>query len=181
MKQQILSLLRSTQRPGIENLIKYMEESDFFTAPCSTQYHLCKEGGLAEHSLNVYKRMADSWFTTDKTIDTNSIRITALLHDIGKATYRGKPNYTANILKSGKVSDNKPYETNKDRLYIPHEIVSLQIISKFIDLTEEEEYAILWHNALYVPMGRELNGKERPLQLLLHFSDLWVSRFEEVD
>jgi 23S rRNA maturation-related 3'-5' exoribonuclease YhaM len=181
MKQQIIELLRSTERPGIENLINHMEEIGFFTAPCSTQYHLCKEGGLAEHSLNVYDYMMAFYCGTDMTIEPNSITITSVLHDIGKAIYRGKPNYIPNILASGKVSTAKPYETNKDRLYISHEVISLQIISKFIELTEEEEYAIYYHNGLYTATGRDLNGKERPLQTLLHMADLWVSRFVEVD
>lgn len=186
MKNKIIELLRSTERPGIENLIHHMEEIGFFTTPCSTQYHLCKEGGLAEHSLNVSQQMHEFYWTIDNniadTIDDKSIIVVALLHDIGKSTYRGKPNYIPNILKStGKKSEAKPYESNKDRLYIPHEIVSLQIISKYIELTEEEEFAILYHNGMYVPSGRDINGKERPLQLLLHFADMWCSRFVEVD
>jgi 23S rRNA maturation-related 3'-5' exoribonuclease YhaM len=184
MKHQIIELLRSTERPGIENLIQHMEEIGFFTAPCSTQYHLCKEGGLAEHSLNVFNFLWEAYSTNSmigKEASLSEIKIAALLHDIGKATYRGKPNYIPNILKStGKKSEAKPYESNKDRLYIPHEIVSLQIISKYIELTEEEEFAILYHNGMYVPSGRDINGKERPLQTLLHMADLWVSRFVEV-
>jgi 23S rRNA maturation-related 3'-5' exoribonuclease YhaM len=185
MKERIIELLRSTERPGIENLINYMEnESDFFTAPCSTQYHLCKEGGLAEHSKNVYDFMNHIYVSESNYyngITRSELILVSLLHDIGKSTYRGKPNYIPNILTSGKVSAAKPFESNKDRLYIPHEIISLQIISKYIELTEEEEFAILYHNGLYVSSGRDINGKERPLQLLLHFADMWCSRFVEVE
>jgi 23S rRNA maturation-related 3'-5' exoribonuclease YhaM len=187
MKEKIIELLRSTERPGIENLIQHMEEIGFFTVPCSTQYHLCKEGGLAEHSWNVYVFMGefaaavDHYGPMSDSVTVDSMIISSILHDIGKSTYRGKPNYIPNILKSGEVSKAKPYESNSDRLYIPHEIVSLQIISKYIELTEEEEFAILYHNGMYVPSGRDINGKERPLQLLLHFADMWCSRFVEVD
>ena len=182
MKTKIIELLRSTEREGIENLINYMEnESNFFTAPCSSQYHGCKEGGLAEHSLNVYLLLSNVYKASNlmEKLNEYSIIISSLLHDLGKSTYRGKPNYIPNILKSGKVSEAKPYETNPDRLYIEHEIVSLQIASKYIELTDEEEFAILFHNGLYVSSGRELNGKERPLQTLLHFADLWSNRFIE--
>ena len=110
MKQKIIELLRSTQRPGIENLINYMEnESDFFTAPCSTQYHLSKEGGLAEHSLNVFHKMWDTAaamgfaFQGDKEEKRSNIIITALLHDLGKSGQYGKPNYVPNYLKGGKI------------------------------------------------------------------------------
>jgi len=190
-KEQIITILEETNRPGITDLIQYMQYNDFFTAPCSSMYHLCREGGLAEHSLSVYQfgfwllespsfAIAEQYKLSQLHPDSNpSWSIVSLLHDIGKSTYRNKPNYTPNILKSGKISDSKPYETNKDRLFISHEIVSLQIISKFIELTEEEEFAILYHNGMYTASGRDIQGKERPLQQLLHFCDMWCSRFIE--
>ena len=47
MKEKFLELLRSTNREGIEEIIKFMEEStDFFTAPASTRFHGDHEGGL---------------------------------------------------------------------------------------------------------------------------------------
>lgn len=181
IKQHIIYLLRKTARPGINNLIAHMEENGFFTAPCSGQYHGCKEGGLAVHSLNVCEMMCYLHLNTDifETIDNHSIIIASLLHDMGKAAYHNKPNYVPNILKSGKQSEDKPFTTNQERLYISHEIVSIQIVSKYIELTEEEEFAILYHNGLYTSSGRDIQGKERPLQQLLHFCDMWCSRFTE--
>ena len=57
-KEEILGLLRTVKRDGIENIIKYLENSDFFTAPASTRFHNSCEGGLAAHSLNVYHNLA---------------------------------------------------------------------------------------------------------------------------
>ena len=54
LKNQFIELLRSTKREGIENLIKFLEKSDFFTAPSSTRFHGAYKGGLLVHSLNVY-------------------------------------------------------------------------------------------------------------------------------
>ena len=54
-KEKITELLLSTNREGMDKLVEHMENGGFFTAPCSTRYHLSKEGGLAEHSLNVYE------------------------------------------------------------------------------------------------------------------------------
>ncbi len=177
MKNTIEKLLRSTNRTGIDGLINHLESINFYKSPCSGAYHLSKEGGLAEHSLNVYNFGANN---LSMLIDyASSWIIVSLLHDVGKADYRGKPNYVPNYLKSGELSTAKPYETNKDRLYISHEIVSLQIISKYIELTEEEEFAILYHNGLYVASGRDIQGKERPLQQILHFADMYCSRFIE--
>jgi 23S rRNA maturation-related 3'-5' exoribonuclease YhaM len=123
MKERIIELLKSTCRPDIYKLIEHMEEIGFFTAPCSSQYHLAKDGGLAEHSLNVYdemRRVGNAIFFATCTESENSIIISSLLHDLGKASYRGKPNYIPNILASGKISDKKPFETNKDLLLADH-------------------------------------------------------------
>jgi len=182
MKQQIIELLVSTQRPGIGNLINHMEEIGFFTAPCSTQYHLCKEGGLAEHSLNVYNTMVRFYNgQSDFTTEQGTVAIVALLHDLGKAGQYGKPNYVPNYLKGGKISEAKPFETNKDLLAVPHEIRSIHIASQFIELTEQESFAILMHNALYGDLKYAYSGKETPLSMLLHFADLWCAKVAEVD
>lgn len=47
-------ILRDTKRDGIEELIKYLESTDFYTAPASSRFHCDYEGGLVSHSLNVY-------------------------------------------------------------------------------------------------------------------------------
>lgn len=195
MKNRIEELLMGTGRAGMENLIEHMEENGFFTAPCSTGYHLSKEGGLAEHSLNVYAVAKDiSFLLCDgpegipkETED--ALIICALLHDIGKMGQFGKPNYVPNMLKGRatkanpnpepKQSESKPYKGNPELKYIDHEVRALSIISKYIDLTEEEQQAILWHNGLYGPFKYEIQGKETPLYMIIHFADMWASRVIE--
>lgn len=39
MKEEFIELLRSTKREGIEDLINFIEKTDFFTAPASTRFH----------------------------------------------------------------------------------------------------------------------------------------------
>jgi 23S rRNA maturation-related 3'-5' exoribonuclease YhaM len=79
-----------------------------------------------------------------------------------------------------KQSDSKPFAQNPELLSVPHEVRSIQIASQFIELTEEENFAILYHNGMYGPFKYELQGKETPLYLLLHFADMWCSRVLEV-
>ena len=39
-------------------LMKFVEtETEFLTAPASTKFHLCREGGLLEHSVNVAEHL----------------------------------------------------------------------------------------------------------------------------
>lgn len=54
-KEQFIQLLRSTGREGVEDVLEELEENGFFKAPASMNHHLNYEGGLLEHSLNVYK------------------------------------------------------------------------------------------------------------------------------
>lgn len=53
MKQQFIDKLKSTKREGIENVIAELDQLGFFTAPASSRFHLNREGGLLEHSMNV--------------------------------------------------------------------------------------------------------------------------------
>lgn len=71
---------------------KYLLGSDFFTAPASGRFHCCHEGGLCEHSINVYKRLlaiakaeyGDEW---ESRLPHESIAICGLLHDVCKIGY----------------------------------------------------------------------------------------------
>lgn len=181
MKEKIIELLKSTGRKGIEDLIAKMELDGFFISPCSGSNHLAKDGGLAEHSLNVYEAMCKVGQAVSgvEQTDTDAFIICALLHDLGKMGQHGKPGYVENILKSGKRSESKPFEVNKSLLYVPHEVRSVEIASRYIDLTEEEQFAILYHNGLYGDFRYCISGKETPLYLLLHFADMWASRVTE--
>lgn len=180
IKDEIENLLMSTEIMGMDDLLDYMEKNSFYSAPCSGRYHLSMPGGLAVHSLNVYKTMIKLKDALNTNLEINSIKIVSLLHDIGKCSYHGKETYIANTLKDGKLSLAKPYVTNSALLGIPHEIASLEIISKFIALTEEEAHSIIFHNGLYTPTGYAIKGKETKLYLLLHTADMWCSRFMEV-
>ncbi|MFQ9516428.1 MAG: HD family phosphohydrolase [Eubacterium sp.] len=194
MKERVINLLRSTKRTGMENLIEHMEKNGFFTSPCSGGNHTAKKGGLLEHSLNVFNAMdelAAKWCKDTYRDLKDSIIICAILHDLGKIGDYGKPNYIPNMVKDGKPtkaepeqkykqSEKKPYEINKELLYEPHEVRSVKIAAKYIELTEEEEFAILMHNGLYGDFKYAIQGKETPLYMLLHFADMWASRVMEV-
>lgn len=180
-REKIAELLLNTGRVGMGNLIVYMDDNGFFTAPCSTQFHLANAGGLAEHSLNVYEiaRSLVPQLDMHMKIPKDSLIICTLLHDLGKCGQFGKPEYTENLLKSGKRSESKPFEKNKELLPVDHEVRSVAIASQFIQLTEEEQFAILMHNGLYGTFKYGLQGNETPLQMIVHFADMWASRVLE--
>lgn len=184
IQTQIENLLRETEKPGIEGLLHYMDKAGFYNAPCSSRYHLAQPGGLAEHSLNVCKTAltlaailyAQSVPYEEMQEIYNSITICALLHDLGKAGQYGKPGY---ILEEMPFGEKDEYRTNKELLYIPHEIRSVAIAQHYIALTEEEQFAILHHNGLYSTLKNALRNNETQLQMILHFADMWASRVIE--
>lgn len=77
-------------REGADKLLEWLEKSDFFTAPASTKYHLAKQGGLLQHSLNVRDRLEylcheETKFNKEFTMPSfESIAICGLLHDLCK-------------------------------------------------------------------------------------------------
>ena len=148
MKEKIIELLLSVNRSGMPELINWMEANGFFTAPSSTQHHLCCEGGLAAHSYNVFTTMDDLSMSIDfknHHKDVDSIVICSLLHDIGKVGQYGKDYYVENYLSKRDKEGNpvrstaKPYVSNSELLNVPHEVRSISIINRFIELTEEEQ------------------------------------------
>lgn len=192
IRNGIIDLLYETKRPGIKELVRYMDKSGFFDAPCSGSYHLAEVGGLARHSLNVYylaQSVADLDLFDHGDMYYESIILVSLLHDLGKAGQFNKPGYIPNMLKGRptkenpnpepKQSETKPYEVNKALLPVAHETRSIVIASQYIELTEDEQFAILYHNGMYGTAKYDLQGHETPLQMLLHFADMWASRVKE--
>lgn len=71
-------LLTSVHREGIDKLLAYIRKSDFYSAPASTRFHSCHDGGLLEHSLNVYccliaKKNNDTWSPILNDIEDDKI------------------------------------------------------------------------------------------------------------
>ena len=178
--------LRKTKRDGVEDLIDYMEEIGFFTAPASGGNHMSHDGGLLEHSLNVLfmaEKISAALIGGKNLTEEmkNSIVIASLLHDLGKCGDFDKKMYVENILKSGKRSDAKPYKRNPELTAVPHAIRSIKLATLFIDLTEEEEWAILVHDGMYDFAKTFMQGHETQLSMIIHWADMWASRVIEGD
>lgn len=184
-RKTITEILLRTHRDGIEDLITQMGDMGFWTAPASGGNHLHMEGGLAQHSLNVAEAAEKIGLALlgaeNYNRIHNSIMTCALLHDIGKCGDWGKALYVENILKTGKRSEAKPYKRNPDLTNIPHGVRSVLIAEKYLfDLTEDEEYAIMYHDGLYEPSNvAVVKGHESVLYMILHWADMWASKVME--
>ena len=184
MKEKFIELLKSTNRPGIEDLISFLEKTDFFTAPASTRFHGSFEGGLVEHSLKVYEildyKAKNNVLKLEIPDDT--IKIVSLLHDICKLNFY-KVDYR-NAKNALGEWEKLPYHTRDDTIPYGHGEKSVMMISEYIKLTPEEKYSIRWHmgytepKELYNTIGSAY--KKYPLALMMHEADLEATYFYDI-
>ena len=82
-REKYIEILRSSGRPGIDTVISHLDSMNFFTF--SGGGHHTEEGGLVQHSLEVYRIMRlIAWF-----LPSDSVIVVALFHDMGKIDYGG--------------------------------------------------------------------------------------------
>lgn len=194
-KDEIIRLLKKTNRLGIDVVIEELEDDGFFTAPASGGHHSNQPGGLAQHSLNVVQMAEKIGVALLGGAGYNAIQdsviITALLHDVGKVGDFGKQFYVPNMILDGrptkadpvqkyKQSEKKPWKRNPDLTNVPHGVRSVVIVERYFELTEDEEYAIMYHDGLYEPSNvAVIKGHEIPLLMILHWADFWSSHVIE--
>ena len=184
MKEEFIQLLRSTKREGIEDLINFIEKTDFYTAPASTRFHGSYEGGLLEHSMKVYeilKHKAKSNIMNMEWQD-DTIIISALLHDICKVNFY-KVDYRNAKNERGEW-EKVPYYTIDDTIPFGHGEKSVMMLTEYIKLTPEEKYAIRWHMGFTEPKEQyntiSAAFKRYPFALLLHEADLESTYFYDI-
>jgi 23S rRNA maturation-related 3'-5' exoribonuclease YhaM len=186
--------LMSTEREGMADLLDFISDLGFLDAPASGGNHLCKDGGLLEHTVNVMLLaekigVAMLGGAAYNKIH-NSVIIAAGLHDLGKCGRYGSPYYVENMIQDGKPtkkdpvqkykrSEAKPFKISSDLCHIDHPLRSVELAARYIDLTEEEEHAIFYHDGAYGSLAYDLKGHEEPLQVIVHFADFWAAQFQE--
>ena len=137
------------KREGADKLLEYLKTSDFFTAPASARFHSSYEGGLVEHSLNVYDCLV-SYLGSPRTAEIigtsyteESIAIVALLHDLCKVgVYKKGFRNVKDEKGTWQRVDTFEYD---DQLPYGHGEKSVYIISGYMRLTREEAFAIRYH------------------------------------
>ena len=176
MKEEFLELLRSTKREGIEEVIQFIEKTDFYKAPASTRFHGNYEGGLLEHSMKVYEILKHKVekAIVDLNVSDDTVIIIALLHDICKVNYY-KVDYRNAKNERGEW-EKVPYYTVDDTIPYGHGEKSVMMLTEYMKLTSEEKYAIRWHmgftepKEVYNTLGQAF--KKYPVALMLHEADL---------
>lgn len=157
-----------------DEFMKYLIEEGFFTAPASTKYHGAYEGGLYDHSRAVFSRLAQ--ITKDNGIEwqrPESPFIVAMFHDLCKCDQ---------YIKVDDENGSFHYEYNQNTLLKGHGVKSIMVLSRFINLTEEEMLCIRFHMGAYEKDDwAEFDKAIKKYQTVLwtHTADMLASKVDE--
>lgn len=193
-KQMFETLLQQINRPGMEELIEFIRQSDFYSAPASSRFHLSAKGGLLQHSLNVFNAMygmlrnnGDGFYSylcnnvEIAKISKESVIIVSLLHDICKVnTYCTEKRNRKNSNGEWEQYD---FYTVDEKFPYGHGEKSVLIISNYINLLPVEQMAIRWHMGFPDDFaGKTAYGsavEKYPIILALNNADMLASRVME--
>ena len=151
-RQRFIDIFTSkVKREGADKLLAFLtsESCDFFTAPASTRFHGNFEGGLLQHSLNVYDCLCDILARPRMkemygvSYSEESIAIAALMHDLCKINFY-KTSYR-NVKNEQGRWESVPYYTIEDSLPYGHGEKSVYILSGYMRLTRDEAFALRYH------------------------------------
>lgn len=199
-------LMNSVTREGKDKLMDYIKnKTDFYKAPASTQFHLSCEGGLLQHSLNVYdcliaKKDSPIWKKTFEKISDESLIIMALLHDLCKVNFYVKGTKNQKTYDADKVAAAEKWQVKhddmgafiwetvlkyevKDSMPLGHGEKSVMLINCFMHLINFEIFAIRWHmgfseeKSQYKALGEAI--EKYPIILALYEADLEASKILE--
>ncbi len=171
-------------RAGSKELLAWItEKTDFFKAPASSRFHNAFEGGLAEHSLNVYTAMIEKY---NGGAHDESFAICALLHDLCKAEFYKVSQRNVKNEATGQW-EKVNYYTIEDKFPFGHGEKSVFLIERFMRLKVEEAIAIRWHMGGFDDAARggsfAINGafEKYPLAVKLHIADIEATYLMEND
>lgn len=188
-KEEFIEIYQAhIHREGSAALLDYLQnKSDFFTAPASARFHGAYPGGLCDHSVNVYRCLAD-YLARPRVqelygleYEPETVAVVSLLHDLCKVgCYRAG---TRNVKNEATGQWEKvPTFFYEDKLPYGHGEKSVYIISGFLRLSREEAMAIRWHMGFSGGEDARMVGQalqQYPLAFALSTADMEASYFLE--
>lgn len=160
-------------RQGSQELLNWLLNTDFFTAPASTKFHCACENGLVMHSVNVFNTMVEKHFE-EGVDDMESFAVSALLHDICKAEFYKVSTRNVKNDITGQW-EKQPYYSVEDKFPFGHGEKSVFLIERFMRLKLDEAMAIRWHMGSFDDaQGYTVSQAydKYPLAVKLHLADM---------
>ncbi len=176
-KEEFIKIFTANvHRSGSQELLNWLETTDFFTAPASTKYHCACLGGLVQHSVNVYYTLTERYFNNE-TDSPESFAICALLHDLCKAQFYKVSTRNVKNETTG-AWEKQPFYAVEDLFPYGHGEKSVFLIERFMRLKSAEAMAIRWHMGGFDDSAKAGNFsisvafEKYPLAVQLHLADL---------
>ena len=204
-KNEFLAIFkRNINRIGSDEILKWLETSDFFEAPASAKYHMAIPGGLCRHSINVYKRLKgllDYAYGESCPFNEETIAIVSLLHDVCKIDcydlgWKNQKTYDSEKVEAADrwqikhdaagdfIWESVPQYVFNERFVFGHGEKSVYLIRNLMDLSNEEAVAIRFHMGAWQDGEKQDAGKAfawKPLAFWLHMADSAATCIDEVD
>lgn len=167
------------KRLGAADLLQWMDANGFFEAPASKRHHGAEPGGLAQHSINVCRRLIQMNAEEERrqqslNYDLETLAICGLLHDLCKIDAYRKVGFEG--INEYQLTKNFP---------AGHGEKSVILILQFMHLTQEEILAIRWHMGQYDfyarggGYGLDNAFHQCKLAVMLHLADMMATHFDE--
>lgn len=163
------------------SFLEYLALTDFYCAPGSTVFHDSFCGGLFQHSLRVFKALVgiNKMVEGREKFSPESMFYVAFAHDLCKV------NFYYPVMKNRKNMETDAWEKYisyevRDDFPLGHGEKSVHLMSKLIDLRNEEVLAIRWHMGGFdLAVHDKIGGhaykaacEATPLVSMLHCADL---------
>lgn len=192
MREKFIEIFQQyIKREGAQDLLSWLDNTDFFEAPASTRFHGAYEGGLCEHSIHVFEELVRLLRAYPEIkVSGETAAIVSLLHDLCKIdSYKPelKSRKTGRLQRNGKPEweNYMGFSFEEGFCFGGHGSKSVYLAMRYMKLTDEEAVAINCHMG---PWDRSPNDysigdafEHWPLAWLLHVADESATYIREVD
>ena len=160
---------------AVSRCLSWLRNTDFYTAPASTQYHEAYPAGLLQHTLKTYNASLQlATMPIFQTVSYAEMVFSVLVHDWCKiGMYES---YEKNVKVDGQWTVQIAYRVNQKTIPLGHGATSMFLASRFVPLTTDVALAIRWHMGEYRVCDQEMNelhlaNENVPLVQLVQFAD----------
>lgn len=148
-------------------------ETTWLSCPASTRFHLAREGGLPEHSINVANVLLALRDCLAPEISRESCVIVGLYHDVGKLGTAGCPYYLPNPSEWHVKNRGQAYIVNENVVHMDIATRSLYLVACHLTLSDHEAQAIRYHDGQYIEENSSVAHREVKLTRLVQYADNW--------
>jgi len=168
------------------DLLSYLEETDFYSAPASTRFHCSEANGLVRHSLLVTSngfKLAPAMLP--QGINIYYLTVSCMFHDLCKVNMYQKTTRNVKNEETGVWEKVPCYKVRDDYISYGHGIESMLRLNRYIEMPDAWNHAIRWHMGAYDMSPYDKYGHEKAIAkynevLFLQTADMQAGLVDEI-